>query len=263
MRTGLLALGLLAMGCGASRPLTVVEPFRAPAELRPAEALARYQEYCAGLRSFSAAGDLEVKDLKAARVRRLGVRLVAARPGRLYVKGSVAVVTALEVVADGRRFWFQVPSKKKVWTGAEGGAPRSAGTDAPYEALRPADVVAALLPEPVPAGAHLLWEADRATLALTELRDAGEGLRPGRRIVFERESLRPLRLLFYDAAGDLVTEARLGAWRGELPGDVTLLRREGYEARLTFDRAERNVEAPDKLFEPRIPQGFETVEVTS
>lgn len=183
MRTALLALGLLVAGCGASRPLTQGEPFRPPAELRPAQALARYQEYCLGLRSFPAAGELEVRDLKAARVRRLGVRLVAARPGRLYVKGSVAVVTALEVVADGSRFWFQVPSKMKVWTGAE-----------------------------------------------------------GRRIVFERESLRSLRLLFYDAAGDLVTEARLAAWRDELPGDVTLLRREGYEARLTFDA--RNPTSP-------------------
>ena len=38
--------------------------------------------------------------------------------GRLYLKGSVAVITALEVVSDGERFWFQVPSKKTVWTGA-------------------------------------------------------------------------------------------------------------------------------------------------
>lgn len=261
MRAAVVALAVLAAGCGASRPLKMDQPFQAPAELRPDEALAAYQRYCAELSSFSAAGDLEVKDLKAARVRRFGARLVAARPGRLYVKGSVAVVTALEVVADGRRFWFQVPSKKKVWTGASGGAPRTEAADAPYEALRPGDVVAALLPEPVAAGARLVWEADATTLAVGELE--GDGLRLVRRVVFDRATLQLRRLLFYDAQGDLVTEARLAEWQDGLPRDVTLLRREGYQARLTFDRAERNVAAPDRLFEPRVPQGFETVEVTS
>ena len=92
---------------------------------------------------------------------------MAARGGRLYLKGSVAVVTALEVVADGERFWFQVPSQKTVWTGAAAAAaPRGRGDEqAPYYALRPADVTSPSCPSrwrPAPARPSLL-EADRET----------------------------------------------------------------------------------------------------
>jgi hypothetical protein len=67
----------------------------------------------------------------------VGVRFVAARGGRLYLKGSVLVVTALEVVSDGERFWFQVLSKKTVWTGPNDAGNRAEGADkAPYYALR-------------------------------------------------------------------------------------------------------------------------------
>ena len=53
-----------------------------------------------------------------------------------------------EVVADGQRFWFQVPSRKTVWTGLSGAAHRADSDEAPYYALRPSDVTSALLPEP-------------------------------------------------------------------------------------------------------------------
>jgi len=61
------------------------------------------QAHANGIETLSASGDLEVRDLRAGRARKLGVRLVASRGGKLYLKGSVAVVTAMEVVADGQR----------------------------------------------------------------------------------------------------------------------------------------------------------------
>jgi hypothetical protein len=76
----------------------------------------------------------------------------------------------VEVVSNGERFWFQVPSKKTVWTGAATGEARDAGTDdAPYQAIRPSDITSALLPEPLAPrdGETLLLDADRESFTLT------------------------------------------------------------------------------------------------
>src|SRR5213593_3849420 len=173
----LLLVVLPGAGCFA-RPRTIpavpARPLRA-ASLD--EVLAAYEAYANGNETLSASGDLEVRDLRAGRARKLGVRLVASRGGKLYLKGSVAVVTALEVVSDGTRFWFQVPSKKTVWTGAAAeAAPQAAETEnAPYYALRPADVVQALLPEPLSPDAKetVLLEGDRETFSLAVARVDG------------------------------------------------------------------------------------------
>ena len=87
-------------------PVVPLRPLRA-ATLE--EVWAAYDGFCRGVSTLSATGDLDVRDLRGGRARRLGVRVLAGRGGRLYVKGSVAVVTALEVVADGQRFWLRLP----------------------------------------------------------------------------------------------------------------------------------------------------------
>ncbi|HEY6546688.1 MAG TPA: hypothetical protein VI589_02245, partial [Vicinamibacteria bacterium] len=137
----------------ATRSLAPAAPWRPLRAATFEEVVAAYDGLSRRLSSVSAKGDLEVRDLRAGKARRLGVRVLAGRGGRLYVKGSVAVVTALEVVADGQRFWFRVPSKKTVWTGAADAVvdQTAQGEQAPYYALRPADLVEALLPEPLAA----------------------------------------------------------------------------------------------------------------
>jgi hypothetical protein len=227
------------------------------------EALAAYEAYCAGLLTLSASGDLDLKDLRAGKQRKLGVRLVATRGDRLYLKGQVLVVTAIEIVANGERFWFQVPSKKKVWTGlASAEAPPAEGADqAPYYALRPRDITAALLPEPLqPAPDERVFvESEGGLVFLTVARGAGS---VRRRVALDRESLRPVRLRQHDESGELVSEASLQSDGGGVPRRVVVTRPgAGYVADFRLDKVEVNKPVPERAFEPRPVSGYETVEV--
>src|SRR5207247_8568458 len=96
---------VLCSGC-AGRALSIVVPARPLRAAALEEVLAAHDGYCKGIDTLSASGDLEVRDFRAGKARRLGVRLVATRGGKLYLKASVAVVTALEVASAGKRSWF-------------------------------------------------------------------------------------------------------------------------------------------------------------
>jgi outer membrane lipoprotein-sorting protein len=257
------ALGSPACGTQLARPATPLPPLR---QATAGEVREAYDAYCRGLDTLSASGDLEVRDSRTGKSQRLGVRMVASRGGRLYLKGSVAVVTAIEVVADGERFWFQVPSRKTIWTGPAALAPEreAGGGEAPYFALRPGDVTRALLPEPLTTGEGdaLVLESDRQAFSLLLAR-AGEGAaRARRRIWLSRETLEPLRSREYDEGGELVSEATFGAFREGLPHEVVVSRpADGYVAAFSLDRAEKNVSVPARAFVPRSPVDYKVVEV--
>jgi len=227
--------------------------------------LAAYDGYCKGIETLSASGELEVRDQRANRTRRLGMRILAGRGGRLYVKGSVAVVTALELVSDGHRFWFQVPSKKTVWTGEAGAdAAPVEGEGVPYRALRPEDVTASLFPEPLDPGEDddVRLEADPDSFSLSVSR-AGE--RRGmvrRRVWLDRQSLRPVRLRSYDDRGDLERQTVLGAWTDDVPRRIEISRpAQGYQAVMDLEKVQRNPPLPERAFAPRTPEGYSVVEV--
>jgi outer membrane lipoprotein-sorting protein len=236
-----------------------------PRHASPEEILGAYDAYCSGIRTFSGSGDLELRDLRAGKSRRVGVRFVAARGGRLYLKGSVLVVTALEVVSDGERFWFEVPSKKTVWTGLSDAGNRAEGADkAPYYALRPRDVTSAFLPEALAPddGDALLFEADRQSFAVTVARIGNGRGYARRRVSLDRETLQLVRARDYDARGDVITDASFGGWSGGVPHQVTIERPSlGYVASFALDRAESNVAVPDRAFAARTPEGYTVEEV--
>jgi len=263
-RAAWLVLGLGGAACTGSRPAPPAVPLK---PLRPAtldQVVAAYDAYCKGTTTVSASGDVDVRDRRTGKGRTLGVRLVATRGGKLYLKGSVAVITAIEVVSDGERFWFQVPSRKTVWTGPATAEAREAGSeDAPYEALRPSDVTSALLPEPLApaAGETLLLEGDREAFTVTLAASVeGRGL-ARRRVALDRETLHPVRLRQYDAHGDIDTDVSL-TWTAGQTSAVEIRRPvQGYEAAFRFDKLERNVPAPERAFVPRTPPGYSVVEV--
>ena len=262
--TALLLVALPGAGClGRAKTIPAV-PARPLRVASLDEVLAAYDAYANGNETLSASGDLEVRDLRAGRARKVGVRLVASRGGKLYLKGSIAVVTALEIVADGQRFWFQVPSRKTVWTGLSGAAHRAESDDAPYYALRPSDVTSALLPEPLAAGPQdvVLLEADRESFSLG-LAPPGARVKARRRVWLDRETLRPTRLRRYDERGELLSEVQLGEWKDGSPERVQIDRPvEGYQAVFDFDKVERNVVVPAQAFVPRTPAGYKVVEVS-
>jgi len=253
-------------GCATAPAPTPVVPFRALRAASLDEVLAAYDAFCNGTHALSASGDLEVRDLRAGKSRRMGVRVLAGRDGRLYVKGSVAVVTALELVSDGRRFWFHVPSRKTVWTGNAGAeAAQAEAEGVPYRALRPQDVTASLIPEPlVPgSGEAVMMEADGETFSVALAGPAADGRALVRRRVWlDRETLRPVRLRRYDRNGDVETEARFGAWRDGSARRIEISRPvQGYQAVLELERVDRNPTLPDRAFAPRTPEGFRVIEV--
>jgi hypothetical protein len=263
------AVALLAAAAATACATRAVRTPRAAAPpLRPAtlaQVLEAYEGYCEGIETLSASGDLDVRDLRAGKAQKLGVRVVVTRGGRLYLKGSVAVVTALEVVSDGQRFWFQVPSRRTVWTGdAVGAAPAAGEGDAPYYALRPRDVSVALVPEPLAPGEGeaVVMEADAGSFSLTVARLAeGRGL-ARKRVWLARDSLLPARLRQYDAAGNVSAEVDFAAYQDGLPRRIAIRRpEEGYEASFSLSRAERNVAVPERAFAGRLPEGYRIVEV--
>jgi len=257
------------LGACVSAPTTITKVPRK--QLRQAtldEVLGAYDDYCRGLESLSGSGDLTVGDLRAGKARTVGVRLAASRGGRLYIKGSVAVVTAFEIVSDGVRFWFRLPTKNKVWTGpAQAPPPVEEGEEdepAPYKALRPGDLALALLPEPLAPTAEdaLVLEADSHFFSLALLRlDGGRGL-VRRRVWLERETLRLARTRYYDENGDLESESRVMAWKEGAPRRISITRPDdGYVATFILSKLKTNVPIPEQAFEPRIPEGDEIIEV--
>jgi outer membrane lipoprotein-sorting protein len=251
-------------GCGL-RPVSLPSvPFRPLRAATLEEVVAAYDGYCKGIHSLSASGDLDVRDYRAGRGRRLGVRVVATRGGHLYLKGSVAVMTALEVVADGERFWFQLPGKKTTWTGRSDVPPRVEDDQAPYYVLRPADLISALLLEPLEPRASdiLVLEGDREAFSVTLSRGDGTRAVAQRRIWLERETLLPLRTRTYNERGDVLNEVKVGDWQDRAARRIVVSRPDqGYEAAFAFERVETNVSIPARAFVPRIPEGYQVIEV--
>ena len=258
----ILALGAACTGARPAPPAAPLKPLRA-ATLD--EVLAAYDAYCEGGKTLSASGDLDVRDRRTGKGRSMGVRLVATVEGRLYLKATVAVVTAVEVVSNGERFWFQVPSRKTVWTGPAAAAAREAGTeDAPYQAIRPSDLTSALLPRPLAPGAAdtVVLDGDRESFTLTVAAPAGRRGVARRSVSLDRDSLQPRRLRHYDDRGDLEIDVRLSAWADGQPHVVDISRPiDGYEASLRLSKVERNVPVPEQAFSPRTPAGYAVVEV--
>lgn len=264
-----LTLAATVSGCATAkriaRPAFVPDlPLR---HATPEEVRSAFNAYCRRLETVSASGHLTVSDYRAGKSREVGIRLVARRGGKLYLKASVALVTALEVVSDGRSFWFSLPSKKTIWTGAASSsrtAEEVTDTDAPYKALRPKDIVEALLPEPLAPGPgdSLVFEADSLSFALTLVHHDATGARARRRVWLTRKELIPARLWVYDSAGNLETEVRFLGWRLGRPARLSVLRPvDGYEAAFSFDKFDVNVAVPDRAFVPRIPDRYKVKQI--
>lgn len=266
-----LALGA-ATGCGGLRAKTIpAVSLRPPRAASLDEVLSAHEQATRAIETLNASGQLELRDLRAGRQRAFSTRVLAGRGGRLYLKASVAIVTALEAVSDGSRFWLSVPSKRKVWTGdATRAAAFPGGAGEPdrapdLELLRPADLASALLPEPLEPrpGEIVLLEGDRETFSLSVGRVGADGRGVVRRRVWvERETLRPTRSRIYDTGGTLELEATFSDWREGMPRRVSVARpSRGYEVRFSFDKAQSGVSLPERAFVPRTPAEYEVIPV--
>jgi outer membrane lipoprotein-sorting protein len=115
--------------------------------------------------------------------------------------------------------------------------------------------------EPGP-GQALVLDGDRtfAGLSLVRLQDdRGPALR---RVLLDRETLRPAAVLTYDPGGVLLREVSYADWREGAPRRVTVARpQQGYEAEFALEEVEVNVALPERAFEERPAEGYKLVEV--
>ena len=259
-----LLIALAPFGCSAAPAARALAPLARPRSATPDEVREAYDGYCRGLASLSVSGDLDVRDTRTGKTQKLGVRMVVARGGRLYLKGSVAIVTALEVIDNGDRFWFQVPSKKTVWTGRSDQSPDGERDDAPYFALRPRDIVLAFLPEPLEPrdGESLLFESDRQVFSMTLAATASGAGYARRRVSLVRESLAWERSREFDEHGELQSEISVAAFQDGLPRQVVINRpAQGYVASFALDKIEKNGSVPERAFLGRAPEGYKVIDV--
>ena len=255
---------LALSSCARGLPPRPSAPEPEPRSATLEEVRAAYDAYCNGVSTVSGSGDLELRDDRTGKSQKLGIRLLAGRGGRLYIKGSVAIVTVMELGSDGQRFWFQVPSRKTVWTGSNAASAQSERADAPYYALRPVDVVPAFLPEPLAPAADeaLVFEADRRSFSLALARVSRDGARVRQRVWLERESLAWSRSRSFDERGELLSEVSVGGWQDGRPRQVRIERpAEGYSAAFSLDKLEANLQLPERAFATRSPEGYKRVEL--
>jgi outer membrane lipoprotein-sorting protein len=152
----------------------------------------------------------EYKDVRA--------YILFRKPGNIRLIGLYPVVrnTAFDMVSDGTNFKLYVPGRNRFLVGRN-------EIDQPsqnkLENLRPQHFLEALLVRPIDADRDKLLlenftDEDNAFYVLHVVRVNGGGqLQLDRTIWFNRYNLTMARQLIFDAAGNILTDARYAEWR--------------------------------------------------
>jgi outer membrane lipoprotein-sorting protein len=152
----------------------------------------------------------EYKDVRA--------YILFRKPAGIRIIGLYPVVRnkAFDMVSDGSQFSLYLPSKNRFIKGANEIEKPSANK---LENLRPQHFLDALLVRPIdPAKQETFIEnftdADNAVYKLGVFAKASDGqLVLERELWFERLHLQLVRQLIFDAAGDILTDARYSEWQ--------------------------------------------------
>lgn len=139
------------------------------------------------------------------------------KPADIRIIGLYPVVRnkAFDMVSNGKDFRLYLPAKSRFVVGSNDLAARSKNK---IENLRPQHFLEALLvaPKPPDEKSDLVnfTDEDNADYILTFIRVLPDGdLAPTRSIWFNRLDLHIARQLVFDAAGNIMTDARYGDWR--------------------------------------------------
>lgn len=284
----MLAAGL-ACGCATSKR-THVKAGEAPAPLQTAtreQLLAAFNKQAEDVKSLNAGVTMKLVAGTAytgliEEYHELKGFILAQKPADIRVIGQAPVVSKdiFDMVSDGKTFRIFIPSKHKFLVGPANLERQSAK---PIENLRPQHLLEALLWEPVPRRAPVLFEeateSDGSYYVLTVLQRAGgvngatDGEEAGsneweigRKIWFERVKLTIARVEIFGAGGKVNSDVRYGAWdpagAAAYPHQITL-RRPGNDYQLGIEIKKVTLDesiAADK-FELAQPAGTELVNV--
>jgi len=257
---GFLAV-MRAMTCAGVFLLALVgaaHPVAAADVLPPGELIDRHNAWAKRIQHLWARADLTLnvpKDEQRGEREQHNLRghLFLAKPERLFVHGQVLGKDVFTVGMNAERFWLWIrPKVNTVWTGRRGGEGERRFI------LSPADLMVALglfrinLDPAVPAE----FVAQRRHYVLTERYPSTAAPAPRRRVWFDRDTLRPVRVDLFDPAGRRLVLAELLRYEPVGPDAVPLCT--AYRARFYGDGQEmllvlRLTEVkPEKKPNPRI-----------
>lgn len=241
-------VAVLTAGCATSRK-TVVKPPQAPAVLQSAtteQLVEAFDKEAEGVRSLNAAVTMKLVAGTAytgliEEYHEVKAFILAQKPADIRVIGQAPVVNKniFDMVSDGKTFRIYIPSKNKFLVGPANLERQSAK---PIENLRPQHLLEALLWEPIPQKAPVLFEeaseSDGNYYVLTMLRPADGATETGnagsreweiaRKIWFERVNMTVARLKLYGAGGKVNSDIRYSGWEpsgaATYPREISLLR---------------------------------------
>jgi len=201
--------------------------------------------------------------------------ILMRKPELLRVLGQVPVLGTrmFDMASDGKNFTLLIPSKNKVFKGANKLKKKSANQ---LENLRPdffldAMVVRGLEPDDwygVVADTETVEDATRKhlftvpeyVLNISRHNPGSRQLTPVRVITFHRDDLMPYEQDLYDSEGNLETQVHYANYRnfdsGSFPTMITIKRPlEDYYIVLTVDEVKQNMPLTDDQFQIKIPEG--------
>jgi outer membrane lipoprotein-sorting protein len=200
------------------------------------------------------------------------------KPAMLRMIGLVPIIRnrAFDMVSDGNIFKVWIPSKNRFVIGRND-VP-SQKTNSTLEKLRPQQIYDALVLRAIdPNDEIAVMENDSETVTdpkghkvdqpdyeLNVIRKGGQGWFLSRKIIFSRIDLLPHRQLIFDENGNLATNCRYDAYKGQngimFPWQIEIVRpQEEYDITLTLIKLQINEPLPDDKFALEQPPGAEVV----
>jgi hypothetical protein len=182
--------------------------------------------------------------------------LFLVKPDRLFLHGQVLGQEVFKMGMDAERFWLWIrPKVNTIWTGRRGGQGERRFI------LSPADLMMALGVFPVdlsPASPAEFEALPHAYVLTLEWRGGPKRL-PLRRIWFDRQTLRPIRVDLFDEGGTRIVMAELLAYGKVGQVDVCTAYRlrfygdEEVDLVLLLSGVRVDKKIPDAVFEYKVP----------
>lgn len=282
----LLALPLLATGCGVFLKTRPVEETYSKAPLREStqsSLIESVNQQAEKLQSLQATVDIDTslggaKKGHVTDYKEIRGYVLARKPAMLHLIGLLPIVrtTAFDMVSNGEQFKLWIPPKNRFVVGRND--VKTQNPDQPMESIRPQDLYDALLIRGIDAdreiavlenGYDILHDAKgnrvlQEDYELVVIRKGEQSWKLSRKIVFSRTDLQPHRQYIYDQNGKLVTDARYADYKEydgvSYPSRIELARpQEEYDIKLNILKLEINKPLRDDQFALDQPPGAEVV----
>lgn len=213
--TGCWARRRLITRSGKSTPVVLQTATEADLEKRIAQEYDAIHDFSATVDMVPALGSVEKS--KITEYKEVRAYILFRKPSDIRLIGLYPVVRnkAFDMVSNGTSFKLFLPSKNLFITGNNDTKTNSANK---IENLRPQHFLEALLVHPVEPGERPallnLTDEDNAAYILALIRTAPDGaFHITRSVWFDRTNLNLVRLIIFDDAGNILTDARYQEWK--------------------------------------------------